>query len=180
VYHNGSHGIEISVTSANITILHGFLLVNNVITENSGYAVYFSGSGITDVMLAAAGLQDRSNLHYNNSSGYCNLAASYAVGTVNADPAFVDAPNGDFTLGASSPAIDAGFPSAIGWTVSSDPLVDIGAMQRASSGGGGASGPGQVIFDDCLWCKRGIAPKIKATVDAADAIVVVVGRIICT
>jgi len=88
---NGSHGIEIFDPSA------GALIKNNILASNGGFGIQFSASGVTGYAVAT-------NIIYGNTGDSNNVTG--ATGTISASPAFVG--SGDYSLRASSPAIDAG------------------------------------------------------------------------
>lgn len=86
---------------------------NCIFMLNGGYGIQASAEQANNYFPI------RSNCFYNNTSGPSD-AIPAAEGDVNADPLFVNAAAGDFRLQATSPCINAGYPSG-----------DIGAYQRA-------------------------------------------------
>jgi len=68
---------------------------------------------------------------------YCDVQGGYTgEGNIDADPLFVDAPGGDFHLGAGSPCIDTGTDASVTTDMDGDPRplgagFDMGAYERA-------------------------------------------------
>ena len=118
---NGSIGLVVngySAGSSNITVLNntiygnksygmvawkpvnGLTIKNNILVNNVGYGIGFSSTGITSYTVA-------NNLAFGNTQG-TTAYVSGATGTFVADPLFAAPASGDFSLQASSPAINAG------------------------------------------------------------------------
>jgi len=134
--------------------------VNNTVSGNTstnGGGVYFTIAGSTerlqvynntiwgntaatgkDIYLTGYGSEKR--LYNNNVHGMSGLW-DFAVGNIDVDPLFVDAPNGDYHLRANSLCINAGNNSAPGLPVVDkdgnvrigDGTVDIGAYEQCTT-----------------------------------------------
>jgi hypothetical protein len=103
---------------------HRTSLRYNLFWENAIAAVLFTGSG--DLTAEAANALS---------------ATDGILGNIDADPRFVDAPNGDFRLTTGSPAVDAGDPNPL-FNDSDGSRNDIGATgSRPSPGCGSCSQP---------------------------------------
>ena len=119
-FYSGTTGINLpATTSSNCTIM------NNII---SGFT-----TGITAAAAIGSNVYDFNNF-FNNTT---NRNANVPVGAndIALDPGFVDAPNGDFRVGANMKAV--AFPGAFPGGLSTS-YLDIGAVQRiepASVGG---------------------------------------------
>lgn len=83
-------------------------------------------------------LSSRNNLLNNNTSDYASGYQTFE-GEVTSAPSFTDETSQDYSLGGSSPALNAGFDAhdPLGTTQ----LRDIGAVESSSGGGGGAVVP---------------------------------------
>jgi len=81
----------------------------------------------------------RNNLLNNNTTDYGNAGYSTLVGEVTSAPAFSDEASQDYSLGATSPALDAGFDAYE--VAGASQLADIGAIDSTASGGSGGAGP---------------------------------------
>lgn len=78
------------------------------------------------------------NLYWNNTTDVRGV--SKGDNAVESNPDFTDAANGDFTVGSSSPAIDAGFDmSELGITGSYKINIGVDQDDNSSGGGGGQS-----------------------------------------
>lgn len=116
VYDNGGDGVETDGTS------YGMMIANNAFVENAGYGEDHNGASRVNI-------SSHNNLYYLNSVGASrNALIGDANSHLTSDPQFVDAANGDFTPGPSSPLIGAG---SLGST--------IGAREPAPGGGGGGT-----------------------------------------
>ena len=83
--------------------INGLTIKNNIVANNAGYGIGFTYNGITNYTVA-------NNLIFGNTYAANDPGAylSGATGTITAAPAFVAPATGDFSLQASSPAINAG------------------------------------------------------------------------
>lgn len=107
------------------------LLYNNII---SGFE-----TGATSTSTYIDTVSNYNNFYNNTPNDRSNWATG--ANDVDADPAFTDAANGDFRVGANMKA--AGFPGQFPGVDALDGYLDIGAVQRVeptASGGGGAWG----------------------------------------
>lgn len=104
---------------------------NNAFSENAAGNVTWSAG--TAELVSSHGY----NVFYKSSG--TNLTNVTANGTeFTTDPLFTDAAGGNFAIGNTSPAAGAGFPGQfLGGSVG---YPDIGAVQRAVTGGGGVTG----------------------------------------
>lgn len=129
-YSNDGDGAEITVTSSGTGTFESLLVTNNIFAANGGYGLKFSGSGVTDALLANLGTAIRNNDFYGNTSGAHSPTLTLAsLDERTLDPQFTDAANGNFSIGANLKAL--GFPTgAIGYS-STTSYLDIGAAQRA-------------------------------------------------
>ena len=122
IANNGSHGLVVNGGSAggsNIQVLNntiygnktydgiavwkpinGLTIKNNIVVNNATHGIGFTHDGITNYTVA-------NNLLYGNKVAATDYV-SRATGTITADPAFVDPAHGNFSLQASSPAINKG------------------------------------------------------------------------
>ena len=75
------------------------------------------------------------NVYHKASNNLLNLTPNATES--ESDPLFTDAPNGDFSIGASSPAKGAGWPGEFPAGLSTG-YPDIGAVHRQEPSGGGA------------------------------------------
>lgn len=77
----------------------------------------------------------RNNLLNNNTTDYPSSRFQTFEGEVTAAPQFEDEAGGDYSLGSSSPALDAGYD---GYQLNgSTQRADIGAIESTAAGGGG-------------------------------------------
>ena len=100
------------------------LIMNNIIT---GFV-----TGISSAAVSTSNVYINNNL-FNNTTNYTNVSAG--AGSLTLDPAFVDAPNGNFAVGANMKAValPGAFPGGL-----STGYLDIGAVQRQEPAGGGS------------------------------------------
>jgi hypothetical protein len=77
----------------------------------------------------------RNNLLNSNTTDYDNTGYETLVGEVTGAPAFTDEAANDYTLGAGSPALNAGFDGYE--TGGTTQRADIGAFESTAAGGGG-------------------------------------------
>lgn len=112
----------------------GTIFENNIFKGHNGVGdvdIEFSNASHTAAYINANFII-RNNCHHDFTLKY--KSGVLAENEVTGDPLFVDAPGGDFRLGASSSCKATGFPLASAGGISS---VDIGAKQRVEAGGGG-------------------------------------------
>ena len=95
IYNSVADGIYLSGEAA-----HACIVQNNIISEAGGYGIRVA-NGI------AGNHQIDYNCIYNSTTG---ARSGYTAGDneITSDPQMTDPANDDFTLGSSSPAIDAG------------------------------------------------------------------------
>ena len=111
---------------------------NNILTDNGGYGLNFSGASVTEAILGGSFLSVAGNVigtgaTANASGGFSANVAALATGTVAADPGFADAAGGDYE--PSDGVAGLGVPSGpIGYSTSTS-HVDPGAVQREEAGG---------------------------------------------
>jgi len=80
----------------------------------------------------------RNNLMNSNTTDYANAGYETLVGEVTSAPAFEDEASQDYSLGAGSPALNAGFDGYE--TGGTTQRADIGAFESSSAGGAGGVG----------------------------------------
>ncbi|MEZ4235412.1 MAG: right-handed parallel beta-helix repeat-containing protein [Myxococcota bacterium] len=116
VHSVGSTGIYVSPSGGGAPVVD---ISNSIVTSNSGWGVYSSGSAATTVSYSDV---------WSNGSGSTS-GATQGAGILNTNPFFVDEPGRDFHLGATSPAIDAG-------TATGAPDHDLSGRPRPVDGNG--------------------------------------------
>jgi parallel beta-helix repeat protein len=131
VFNNVVYG----ATLGGVTAAADFPLVfrNNIFSNNTGTDIGVSGS--------TTGLTISNNLYYKTSGNVLSYnSLTYTIQTitdfeataVTGDPLFTNAANGDFTLQAGSPAINAGVDVGLTHDILGNPIVgnlDIGAYE---------------------------------------------------
>ncbi|MBD3297879.1 MAG: hypothetical protein GF341_04425 [candidate division Zixibacteria bacterium] len=160
IYDNSSHGVKVRKTEAGYCMLravnctidgnggNGFDLaqnggdgravecVNTVISNNGGYGIDLNTESPHDLVMYLL-----NTWFYNNTGGSFSdskSASDFWPGsdiTTGTDPSFTNAAGDDFTLGASSGLIAAGFPGVL--PAGGTGYMDIGALQREAGSGGG-------------------------------------------
>ena len=138
VYGCGDSGLQVDDADTQVA------LYNNIFSENGNAA------GEYNVEWVAGDAQKLShhgyNLLYHPGTGGAANALNFTPNSTEptSDPQFTDAPNGNFSLGSSSPAKAAGYPGQLlGGSLG---YMDIGAVQREEpTGGGGGSGGAHII-----------------------------------
>ena len=119
--YSGTTGINLLATTATrVTAL------NNII---SSFTTGASAAALTD-----SNFFDYNNFH-NNTTARTNVTAG--ANDIALDPAFVDAPNGNFAVGTNMKAV--AFPGAFPGALSTG-YLDIGAVQRVEPAGGSGGG----------------------------------------
>jgi hypothetical protein len=93
IYGNKSYGMVAWQPVSGLTIK------NNILVNNVGYGIGFSSTGITSYTVA-------NNLFYGNTQGSMAYVSG-ATGTIVANPMFVAPASGNFSLQATSLAINA-------------------------------------------------------------------------
>ena len=141
---NGRHGIY--VTSG----AHPDSVYNNIISLNTGYGIYESGTNsdpgkVWYNLLYSNG----SGIYFDEgttdyySSGQLNTNVPECKNNIHPDPLFTDKSNGDYHLRAGSPAIDAGDP-AYDFSNEPDPnggRINMGAYGNTSDAETSEPGP---------------------------------------
>jgi len=94
IYGNNGYGIQAWQP------INGLTIKNNILVNNVGYGIGFSSVGITNYTVAT-------NLIFGNTLG-ATAYVSGATGTIAANPAFTAPATDDFSLQATSPAINTG------------------------------------------------------------------------
>ena len=131
IYGNGDSGIQVDNANIVATVL------NNILSENGNAAGEYNIEWATSADLH--GYHGYNVLFHSGGGGAANLSNYTANSTeLTTDPGFTNPASGDFTIGASSPAANAGFPGA--YLGGGTAYRDIGAMQRQVSAGGGVVG----------------------------------------
>lgn len=142
-----SDGIEI--TGAVGAGWNNLRILNNILSNNGGYGLNFSGASVTDNALAAYNTLVLGNNTYTNTSGaYKSATAGYAYNTCpwasgdpGLNPTYTAASSGNFSLGTNLKA--QGYPLAgtryVGKTSITYSYIDPGAAQREEPAGGGIS-----------------------------------------
>lgn len=142
---NEASAITLSAHASHISNLN-VKIINSTFTKNNGNATVFNLKNAQKAVIA------NSIVYGNSGSSFANVGQSPTaqnniieggfLASINQDPLFTDASNNDFTLQASSPAIDAGINSRVPNTVSTDLLgnqrifnitVDMGVFEFGSS-----------------------------------------------
>ena len=141
--HNGSSGVRGTITD---TAMSHWRIINTTISNNlnsggsNGYGIdtFTLGDGVLTARISnsiiwgneQADINIRSNITFEvDHSDIGNVNSSPAenylpgAGVINVDPLFADPANGDFRLGDSSPAIDAGINLGV-------PTIDLDGQRR--------------------------------------------------
>ena len=106
---NGAGGVVLGSDGGTTTT--DALVVNNILAGNRSAVSSFWGGG------AGSNNVVRNNLVWGNTSNSMNASGLTVSGTISANPLFVNAPAGDFHLGAGSPALGA---ADIGYVLPAD------------------------------------------------------------
>jgi parallel beta-helix repeat protein len=120
-FHNGTCGLVVGAGKG--LVARDFLVANNIFYDNLKFGIYESGSTIGNTF--------RNNLVFRNPTDLGIGRASSVVGTLAADPRFVNYRrdgSGDYRLQSSSPAIDAG-------TADRAPAFDFDRVARPQGAG---------------------------------------------
>lgn len=129
IINNTMYGAS-SPTGTGINLLattsFSLMIMNNTI---SGFATGISAAALTD-----SNFCDWNNF-YNNTTNRTNVTAG--PNDTALDPGFVDAPNGNFAIGADLKA--KGYPGAFPSALSTG-YLDLGAVQRQEPAGGSGGG----------------------------------------
>lgn len=136
-YGCGNSGLEVADTD---TIVH---MLGNVFSENGNAAGEFNVEW-TAGNAQLIGLHLYNLFFHSGGGGGANLSGLTANATeLTSDPQFANPSGGDFTPGAASPLLAAGFPGQfLGGSLG---YLDIGAVQRIIGGGGGGAGGARLI-----------------------------------
>ncbi len=106
----------------------GFV-VNNIFSSN-GYALYENGASTQFLLF--------NNSFYGNTTNFFGTIIFPNTNNITTDPAFANAASADFTVGAASPVIGAGFDMSKLGILATDFNVNIGVDQsdHVTAGGG--------------------------------------------
>lgn len=138
IHDNGSDGVEFSCASTYLP--YWVSLTNCNITENAGYGLNFSGSGITAALLASRVPAFRNNNYGTgalaNTSGDYGTVTPNEVGALHVDPGYVNVATGNFGITAAG-VKGVGYPTTvIGSRSATYTYPDVGASQAQPTGGG--------------------------------------------
>lgn len=110
--------------------------IGNITHSNTGYGMSLSSSTREAPFFVGY------NINYNNTSGAIDstINTDLLQGNLTSDPAFTNAASGDFTVGSSSPALDAFFDfTEVGLTGAYKINIGLDQDDNAAGGGGGES-----------------------------------------
>lgn len=131
-------GAAISCFDAGLSVLNCTITGNPAVNETGGAAILYSETGTNTLTIANSIIWNNVSTHGDGSlelyeivglNGSAdpitgsNLIKYGQYGSLQDDPQFVDADNGNFQLLAASPAIDAGDNSAAGFVASDTDLI---------------------------------------------------------
>ncbi|QOD59722.1 T9SS type A sorting domain-containing protein [Polaribacter haliotis] len=142
---NEASAITLSANSSHVNNLN-VKIINSTFSKNNGNTTVFNLNNAQKAVIA------NSVVYGNSGSSFANVGQSPTaqnniieggfLASINQDPLFTDASNNDFTLQASSPAIDSGDNSLVPNAITTDLLgnqrvfnttVDMGAYEFGSS-----------------------------------------------
>lgn len=130
IYASGANGMRVNDGDYSV------MLYNNIFQNNGNaageYNVNWAGGNTAETL----GIHGYNCFNTAGGGGSSNLSGLTTNATeITTDPLFVDAANGDFRLQSTSPCKGTGFPGQF----LGGPLgyMDMGAVQRQESGGGG-------------------------------------------
>ncbi len=131
---NGGAGITF-VSPTAIQSLGAAVISNNILSNNTSYGLNFSAGSPTAAMISALGIMIEGNNTYNNLAAY--NPASIGANDPGLNPQFINAPAGNFALGANlkGMGIPRGGTLHVGTGSSTYSYVDPGAAQRQEAGG---------------------------------------------
>lgn len=121
------------------TVVPNYAIYNNIISNCS----QASKTGLK-VTSGTAATSDRIatlinyNCVYNCTTSYSGISAG--ANDVSTDPQYTDQAGGDYRLGSASPCKGTGHPGTFLNAGNNVGYIDIGALQRQESGGGGVGG----------------------------------------
>lgn len=124
--------------TADLSLTNSTLVDNQATNKGGGVHLGLSYSGnatatVKNCILRNSTIGSSSDINTFNPTyniTYSNIQGGFSgTGTIDADPQFVDAPNGDFRLKAGSPSINAGDPASTTATVSA---TDLDGNQRVT------------------------------------------------
>lgn len=154
IHGNSGDGIEFSSSSTQRAVFHALVIASNHITGNGGYGLNFSGSSVTDELISRLGGRIACNNFGTggtaNTSGIANFTLTTSGSdNVSLDPGYTNAASNDFSVNANTAA--KGFPLTLigaGAISGNQSYVDIGALQRQASSGGGVPliGTGGLVY----------------------------------
>lgn len=133
IYTNGNSGLEI--TDADNTVQ----MYNNIFMNNGDAANEYNVEQVSGT-LELAGIHSYNDFNTAAAGGSGNVFGMTINSTeITTNPSFVDAPNGNFSLGSGSPAKATGYPGTMlgGTNVG---YLDMGALQAQATAGGGTHG----------------------------------------
>lgn len=130
---NAGDGIEITCAASSSDGINNRVVENCILSNNGGYGLKISGASWTDALLTRSMVHFRNNDHYNNTSGFCNIALTCDENTTNNDPKYKDTANRDYTP-TNRLILASGYPLygslKIGSSSGSYSSVDQGAVQQ--------------------------------------------------
>lgn len=127
---NTSDGIRVANNDASLI---GLVIENNILSNNGGYGLNFSAVSITATLLNFYGTQVRNNNTFGNTSG-AYFPTGFGSDDPGLDPQFTSAGSNDYSIGSN--LANKGYPlTELGTASTTLSFVDIGAAQRAATGG---------------------------------------------
>ena len=136
---NTGDGLELASISTSTCLRH-LQIENNIFTNNGGYGINWSGSGINNTVLTAYAVSLKGNMHNGNTSGFLSASITTDTNTTAADPSYTNSGGNDYSVGTAAKAV--GYPVGgtlyVGKSSSTYSYLEPGVSQRqevAASGG---------------------------------------------
>src|SRR5206468_556181 len=99
IYGSAGTGIEITSASTEVGGYVNLQIRNNTIAGGGTTGIAFTGSGVTQAVLTAAGVRIESNAISGQSvATYSANCSALATGTVTTAPTFANVAGGDYTI----------------------------------------------------------------------------------